>query len=139
MYSISDQYRIILASRLEGMTDRKIASELKISFQTLSKILESDEFKMVQDLAVGLVSGEIPYHPALSAKEEVLKMKELPERIQRKIAEDDALAPAVRLKATEMLQDRVGGKPKEYVVLDDAWGVLQRVHGAKLEQGMLEE
>lgn len=121
------------------MTPRKIASELKVSFGTLEKILESDEFLMVQDLAVGLVSGEIPYHPAISAKEEVMKMKEFPETIQRKIAEDDSLPPTVRLKATEMIQDRVGGKPKEYIILDDAWKVLQRVHGQRLDRGMLEE
>ena len=138
MRAIADSYKFILACRLKRMTDRQIAASLKISFATLKKMTDSDEFKMVLDLAVGLVSGEIPYHPAISAKEQVLQMGELPEEIQRKIAEDDTIAPNVRLKATELLQDRVGGKATEHILLDDPFTVLRRVHGQRIEQGMIE-
>jgi len=136
---IGEQHRKILALRLRGESQKRIASEIGISELTLKKVLDDEVFKLAQDLAVEIITGEIPYHPSLASKKEIMKMDKKPERIRRTIAEDEAVNPKIKLQALRDLEDRGFGKPTEHVIFENVFDVLMRVQGSRLSQGMVEE
>lgn len=135
---ILPEHKKILALRLRGESDRKICSELNISDKAFKDIVRGEVFETALGLALDMITGEIPYHPAVASKQAISKMKEKPEQIKVKIAEDDIIDPKIRLQALRDLEDRGFGKPREHVVLEDVWSILFRVSRGRLDQGMEE-